>query len=60
VEISKVEYHFDYSLFNSMTSTSVRTNFAIKLKTRRKSTEVSGNAVITLSNGDVINKKFNI
>jgi len=60
VEIEKVEYNFDYNLFNEMTSTSIGSNFAIKLKTRRKSTEVSGNAVITLSNGDVINKTFNI
>ena len=43
-----------------MTSTSMGSDFEIKLKKRRKSTEVSGNAVIKFSNGDVINKTFNI
>jgi outer membrane protein TolC len=60
VKISKVEYNFNDNLFRPMTSTSARSDFSIKLKTRRKTTQVSGTATITLTNGEVINKQFQI
>jgi len=59
-EIARVTYDFDGKLFNTMTSISSINNFTIKLFTKRKTTSVSGQATITMRNGDVITKTIEI
>jgi len=60
VDIESVKYTFDRNIFKEQIISHAGSNFRLSLRTRLNNTEVVGTAIITMTNGEVIVKEFDI
>jgi hypothetical protein len=60
VDIESVKYSFDRNIFKEQVISNSGSNFRLSLRTRLNNTQVVGTAIVTMTNGEVIVKEFDI